>query len=51
MTVGVVENGDDAVKPSLKSEEDRPPFDICLMDTQMAVLNGYESTQLLRKKT
>jgi two-component system, sensor histidine kinase len=42
-TVTVVENAADAIAAALKN-----PFDVILMDIQMAQMNGLEATQKLR---
>ncbi|MBC7419050.1 MAG: response regulator, partial [Pedobacter sp.] len=44
-TVVVAENGEDALEMVSKND-----FDLVLMDVQMPVLNGYETTRILRSQ-
>ena len=47
--VVVAENGNEAFTLALAAERENGPFDMVLMDMQMPVMDGYETTRLLRK--
>ena len=43
----IVSNGKEAVKHAQKNEG---KYDLCLMDIDMPLMNGYEATKIIRKK-
>ncbi|HVP13551.1 MAG TPA: PocR ligand-binding domain-containing protein [Phycisphaerae bacterium] len=48
--VTMVENGKLAWEAALESHDAGEPFDAILMDMQMPVMDGYQATELLRRK-
>ena len=49
--VTVMENGKLAAEAALAARDQGSPFDVILMDMQMPVMDGYEATALLRRKS
>ena len=47
--VTVAENGQIAHDLALEARDERPPFDVILMDMQMPVMDGYDATSKLRE--
>ena len=48
--VTIAENGRIAVDQALAAQDQGRPFDVILMDMQMPVMDGYDATELLRRR-